>query len=385
MHAHRRILIAIALAAGIPMTLALATLGAAGASARQEPAQDGQAFRFRSSVELINVNATVTDASGRFVTGLRKEDFRVYQDGQLQTITHFDNERVPVSLGILLDTSGSMHGERMAAARVALHRFLYELLGRDDEVFLMKFDTRPQLVQGWTTDRRLVADALARIRPAGGTALYDGVSAAIPMVQRGVHRKKALLIISDGNDTTSGLNLEALQPLIRQSEVLIYAVGIDSYVDGTTRSRLHLPTTASAQQRPPRPFPFPIPGRPRPGQPSPIPPRGPIFTPPDPRPPIAQPRQTPRRTDDDRVNVVALRDITDVSGGRTEIIRSSPDLDPATAGIADELSRQYFLGYPSDGIKDGRWRTIRVEVRNPNYHVRARTGFVATESLIPDR
>jgi VWFA-related protein len=371
MHAHRRILIAVALAA----------LAAAGVSARQEPSQDGQAFRFRSSVELINVNVTVTDATGRFVAGLRKEDFRVYQDDQLQTITHFDNERVPVSLGILLDTSGSMYGERMAAARVALHRFLYELLGRDDEVFLMKFDTRPQLVQGWTKDRRLVADALVRIRPAGGTALYDGVSAAIPMVHGGAHRKKALLIISDGNDTTSALTLQALQPLIRQSEVLIYAVGIDSYVDGTTSHQRDARGTAIAsfQQRPPpRPFPFPIPRRPQPGQPPTIPPRGPIFTPPQPSPPpINQPRQTPRRTSDDRVNVAALRDITDGSGGRTEIIRSSPDLDPATAGIADELSRQYFLGYASDGIKDGRWRTIRVEVRHPNYRVRARTGFVA--------
>ena len=81
---------------------------------------------------------------------------------------------------------------------------------------------------------------------------------------------------------------------------------------------------------------------------------------------------------DDRVNVVALREITDDSGGRTEIIRTARDLDPATAGIADELSKQYYLGYPSTGVKDGRWHVIRVEVRNPDYHVRARRGFVAT-------
>jgi VWFA-related protein len=372
MHAHRRFVVA----------LALAAIAAAGVSARQEPSQDGQSFRFRSSVELINVNATVTDARGRFVTGLRKEDFQVFQDGQLQTITHFDNERVPVSLGILLDTSGSMHGERIAAARRALDRFLFELLGRDDEVFLMKFDTRPQLVQGWTKDRRLVADALARIRPSGGTSLYDGVAAALPLVQEGLHRKKALLIVSDGNDTTSSLTLAALQPIVRQSEVLIYAIGIDTYVETTVGGRPHEAAggaVASFQQRPPRPWPFPIPGRPRPGQPTPIPPRDPIFRPPPQPtpPPITPPQQTPRRTADDRVNVAALRDITDESGGRTEIIRAALDLDPATAGIADELSRQYFLGYPSDGIKDGRWRTIRVEVRNPNYRVRARAGFLA--------
>jgi hypothetical protein len=80
---------------------------------------------------------------------------------------------------------------------------------------------------------------------------------------------------------------------------------------------------------------------------------------------------------DDRVNVAALRDITDDSGGRTEIVRSTRDLDPATAGIADELSKQYYLGYSATGPKDGRWHSIRVEVRNPSYHVRARRGYVA--------
>ena len=89
------------------------------------------------------------------------------------------------------------------------------------------------------------------------------------------------------------------------------------------------------------------------------------------------PRNT-RVTPDDRVNIAALRDITDDSGGRTEVIRYARDLDPATAGIADELSKQYFLGYASTGVKDGRWHAIRVEVRDGRYHVRARRGFVAT-------
>src|SRR5687768_3598532 len=122
----------------------------------QQPApqdqQSNESFRFRTGVELINVTATVSDESGRFVSGLRKEDFRVYQDGELQEVTHFNSERVPVSLGIVLDTSGSMDGEKMRAARRALERFL-SLLGSDDEVFLYRFDTSPVLVEGWTTDR----------------------------------------------------------------------------------------------------------------------------------------------------------------------------------------------------------------------------------------
>jgi len=80
----------------------------------------------------------------------------------------------------------------------------------------------------------------------------------------------------------------------------------------------------------------------------------------------------------DRVNVNALRDITDDSGGRTEIVRTGRDLDPATANIADELSRQYYLGYSSTGKKDGRWHAIRVELKDPSLHIRARRGFVAT-------
>jgi VWFA-related protein len=80
----------------------------------------------------------------------------------------------------------------------------------------------------------------------------------------------------------------------------------------------------------------------------------------------------------ERLNVMALRELTDDSGGRTEIIRSARDLDPATAGIADELSRQYYLGYSANSNKDGRWHSIRVEVRNPNLRVRARRGYVAS-------
>src|SRR6187401_3530976 len=111
---------------------------------------DPQAFKFRTGIELINVNATVTDQAGRFVSGLNKDDFRVFDDEQSQTVTHFNAERVPVSLGIVLDTSGSMDGDKIRAAREALDRFLRQLLDVDDEVFLYRFDNQPELVQGWT-------------------------------------------------------------------------------------------------------------------------------------------------------------------------------------------------------------------------------------------
>jgi VWFA-related protein len=322
-----------------------------------------QAFRFRTGVELINVTATVTDANGRFVSGLQKDDFRVYQDNELQTVTHFSNERVPVSLGILLDTSGSMAGEKMVAAREALNSFLQLLNDPEDEVFLYRFSQYPELVEGWTRDKRRVSNELGRIQVHGGTALYDAVAEAIPLAQSGHNRKKALVIISDGNDTGSHTDISSLKRLIRETEVLIYAVGIDTQTEwGFQPTRLGM----SMQRRPrfPVPFPFPMPGGRNP----------PPSTPP------SFPSPTPRgnRGMDDRVNVAALREITDDSGGRTEIVRSARDLNPATASIADELSRQYYLGYPATGVKDGKWHAIRVDMRNGNYHVRARRGFIAT-------
>jgi VWFA-related protein len=338
--------------------------------------QDPQSFKFRTGVELINVNATVTDQGGRFVQGLTRDDFRVFDDEQSQTVTHFSAERVPVSLGIVLDTSGSMDGEKMRAAREALDRFLRQLLDVDDEVFLYRFDNAPELVEGWTKDKRIVSTAVSAIRPRGGTALYDAVAEAVQMAQQGHNRKKAIVIISDGNDTSSHTDVFAVKQLIRESEVLAYAIGVDTAAGETRRDPppALLPLLAQAAfQRPPSrpiPLPFPMPGGRRP----------PI----QPTPPVPQPPQGPsggssryRGGSDDRVNVAALRDITDDSGGRTEIIRYARDLDPATAGIADELSRQYYLGYAAQGAKDGRWHSIRVEVRKGNYHVRARRGYVA--------
>ena len=342
----------------------------------QDPQSDPQSFRFKTGVELINVTATVTDGSGRFVSGLLKEDFRVYQDDQLQQITHFNSERVPVSLGIVLDTSGSMDGEKMMAARQALDRFLLELLGPEDEVFLYRFDNRPELIHGWTTDKRRVSAELARVRPRGGTAMYDAVAEAVPLAQSGKHRKKALVIISDGNDTASRTAVVALQEQIRETEILVYAIGIDSQLDSYQVPRRSWGgLLESLMQSRPRPFPFPIPGRRGPPPTNP----GPRF-PGNPPPIIIPPSNGPRRMpgNGEGVNVAALRDITDDSGGRTEVIRSVRDLDPATANIADELSRQYYIGYSASGSKDGRWHSIRVEVHNANYHVRARKGFVAT-------
>ena len=350
----------------------------------QQPQQQGdpQSFKFRTGVDLINVNATVSDQSGRFVSGLTKDDFRVFDDERPQAITHFNAERVPVSLGIVLDTSGSMDGDKMNAAKQALERFLTQLLDPEDEVFLYRFDNSPQLLEGWTRDKRRISDAVYRIQPHGGTALYDAVTEAVHMAQQGRNKKKAVVIISDGNDTSSRTDVFAVKQLIRESEILVYAIGIDSTSTPFGGDEMgtvpvswqtgRVPVLAQRGQ-PPRPFPFPIPGGRRPSPPPPPPPTGGGGG----NGGGGNGRWRYGRGDD-RVNVAALRDLTDDSGGRTEIIRNPRDLDPATAGIADELSKQYYLGYSASGERDGRWHTIRVEVRNPSFQVRARRGYVAT-------
>jgi Ca-activated chloride channel homolog len=330
-----------------------------------QPTTSGGSFTFRSRAELINVTATVTDRDERFVAGLRKDDFALYEDGVRQAITHFSDERVPVSLGLVVDASGSMEGEKWTAARSAIGHFVNDLLGPEDEVFLSVFSDDVTRILSWTKDREAVSRALTGVRPGGGTSMYDAVADAIPIAQSGTRRKKALLVISDGNDRNSDTTIVALRQLIRETEVLIYAVGIDGESEAP-------PWTRGGGQRSPPRVPFPIPGQ---GP-------GPVRQPPVDWP--GQPRY-PRGggggggfNADDRVNEGALREMTDDSGGRTEVIRSVRDLGSATANIADELSRQYSLGYPPAAARDGRWHSIRVDVRNRDYRVRARRGYVAT-------
>ncbi|HYE88610.1 MAG TPA: VWA domain-containing protein [Vicinamibacterales bacterium] len=353
----------------LSIVASIALVFALGASLR---GQDQGGFKFRSGVELINVTATVTDRSGRFYSGLRKSDFVVYEDGQPVEITHFSAERTPVSLGIVVDTSGSMAGEKWSAAVNSIDRFFRMMTGEFDEFFLYRFSANADLLADWTNDRDRLAHAIGRVNPNGGTAMYDAVAEAVPMAHGGQNRKKAVVIISDGNDTSSRVGVSEVKQIVRETEVLVYAIGIDGH--GTPTYTRPMPPV----QQPPRlPIPLPFPGGGRGGGGRlPIPGTGGGY------PPIGGGTGGRGGTysvgGDDRVNVMALREMTDDSGGRTEIVRDFRDLDPAIGGIADELSQQYYIGYPSPGHKDGRWHTIRVELRDPNLKVRARRGYVAT-------
>ena len=326
------VLIVSAAAAGIPLR------------AQQRPAEQG--FSFSSAVDLVTVTATVTDRNGRFVPGLRAEDFVVLENGTPQDVSQFEAERVPVSLGLVLDSSGSMAGEKMTAAHAAVGRFVNDLLGAGDEVFLYRFDSEPELVQDWTDDRQAIVRRLRSIRAEGGTAMYDAMADAVPLASQGARAKKAIVLISDGHDTDSVASLGDVRALIRESELLVYAIGIEGS-GSAVRARPSLPIPGIPEIR------LPWPGR------------------------APAPRSPAARGADGSVNAGALRQITDDSGGRTEIIGSARDLDRATAGIADELSQQYFLGYVSTLPKDGRWHTIEVRLKRGQHTVRARKGYVA--------
>ena len=277
-------------------------------------AEEQRAPRFRSGVNLVKVTATVRDAEGRLVGDLTRGDFEILENGRPQRITHFDQGRVPVSLGVVLDVSQSMLGQRMDDARAALRRFLVDLLEPGDEVFLLLFNHDPKLEAPWTLGPSRLRGRLDGVRPYGATAIYDALVMALPMFADRTHDRAAVVIISDGSDTASDVTREDVRWQIRRSDAFVYAVGIDA---------------------------------------------------------------PERRPINDRVNARLLRDLTAESGGYTEVIADSPELAPATERIAEELNHQYTLAYAPAVPPDGRYRRIVVRVRGGDYRVRARRGYVA--------
>jgi VWFA-related protein len=268
---------------------------------------------FRSAIETVLVTATVTDETGRIVTGLTRADFEVFEDGQAQTVTQFSDERVPVSLGVLLDASDSMRGQPIIDARVALDRFVAELLEPGDEAFVASFNHLPRIVAPWTRPPSTLKSRLDALHPTGGTAIYDAIVAAAPLFDRRTHARAALVVISDGADTASDRSLPQARDVIRRTDPFVYAIAIDS-------------ADARASTR---------------------------------------------------VNADALREITGPSGGYTEVVRTAEDLGPATERIAYELNHQYSIGYSPPRAPDGEWRGIRVRIKDHVYLVRARRGYFA--------
>ncbi|HEY7172038.1 MAG TPA: VWA domain-containing protein [Vicinamibacterales bacterium] len=278
-------------------------------------AQRGEPPTFRSAIELTTVNATVVDRSGHLVRELPREAFEVFEDGEPQVVSQFTNERVPVSLAMLLDVSDSMFGKRIADAREAVQTFVTDLLDPADEFSILAFNHRQHLLTEWTDDREAAEQVLAPIHPSGSTAIYDAILATLPLVESRRRQRAALLLISDGGDTASDATLRDVRSALLRSDAFVYAIAIEA----TTRYPINRPVAANA-----------------------------------------------------------LKEITDQSGGSTQVVQSSGEVISAMWEIADELNSQYLIGYTSAKSNDGKYHSIRVRVKGSDYRVRARNGYVGT-------
>ena len=187
---------------------------------------DDQEYKLAVDVELVNVVATVLDENQKYMDGLRKEDFKVFEDGQEQTISFFSHDlRVPVSVGVLVDTSGSMKHKLQQALQTV--REISMALSPQDEVFVVSFNSDVELRQKFTSNSADVQKAIKDLKAGGETAAYDAIGTALQEMKRAKHTKKVLILVTDGFDTKSKINQTQVMDLLKHSDVLVYAIGID--------------------------------------------------------------------------------------------------------------------------------------------------------------
>jgi len=271
--------------------------------------------------DLVTFTVTVTDTYGRFVTGLGQNAFTVTDDKVPQEITFFSDEDAPVSLGIVFDVSGSMGGDKINKAREALSKFIETSHARD-EYFLIGFNNRAQLLLDHTRDSDALMQKLTFVQTHGQTALYDAVYLGVNKVTRGVHPKKAILLISDGQDNSSRYTFSELRRQLKESDVIIYAIGI---VDSNDNSDLGYGGRA------------------------------------------------------------ILEELAGVSGGKAFFPSTSAEMNDTFERIALELRTQYSIGFrPKSFANDGKWHKLKVKVQPPRgfprLFVRGREGYFSTDT-----
>ena len=179
---------------------------------------------------LVSLTVTVGDSLGRFVTGLSKRNFEVFDDGVKQEIVHFSDEDAPITLGIIYDVSGSM-GDLTSRSFQTLRR-LFDTSHRDDEYFIIAFNDRAKLVQDFTTSPSDIMSRVIFVKAKGSTALFDGVYLGLEKARQGRHQKKALLIISDGEENSSRYSGRELRDMLKESDVPVYSIGISQFYQG---------------------------------------------------------------------------------------------------------------------------------------------------------
>jgi len=272
-----------------------------------------------TNTDLITFTVTVTDIYGRFVSGLNKNAFSIFDDKQQQNITFFSDDDAPVSVGVLFDVSGSMSGDKVRRARDALAHFIQTSHDRD-EYFLIGFNSRSQLLLDRTRDGNSILDKLTFVQTKGNTALYDACYLGVERVQRGAHSKRALLLISDGQDNNSRYTFSELRRVLKESDVVLYAIGILGGSDVGSSLGME-------------------------GQ-------------------------------------SILDEMAGVSGGKAFYPRSPAEMDDIFEQIALELRHQYSIGYrPPNFVNDGKWHRVKVKVNPPRglprLFVRSKEGYYA--------
>jgi Ca-activated chloride channel family protein len=298
----------------LALALGIAATAAAALAAQQRGPQP-----FRAGVELVSLNVTVTDAAGKYVTDLGRDDFAVYEDGAKQNLTFFSHTATPISMSLLLDTSASME-ERMGLAQEAAIG-LTKQLHKDDEAEVLDFDSQVRVLSPFTHDTAALEKAIRATTANGSTSLYNAVYIALKDLKKvradssADIRRQAIVLLSDGDDTSSLVDFDSVLELAKHSEVTIYSIGL------------------------------------RQGE-------------------IAQ-REFHEAE-------YVLRTLSEQTGGRVFLPNDARELSKIYQTIWDEMSNQYSMAYSSANPKrDGAWRRIQVRVLRPDAIARTKAGYYA--------
>jgi Ca-activated chloride channel homolog len=285
--------------------------------------QNNQDFTLSVDVELVQLPISVLDAKGRPVDGLTKDNFQIFEDNALQQIKLFQHEDIPLSLGLVIDNSGSMRNKRERVNSAALS-FVRES-NPDDETFIVNFDDSAYLEQDFTGSIGDLIDALDNLDTRGETALYDAVYLSADHVKAGKKDKKAILLISDGEDNVSKYGFNKVVEALRESKVTLYAIGLLEENDQ----------------------------------------RGGLFK----KPPSKKAKES-------------LEKFAEITGGQAYFPKSLDEVEELVKDIAHDLRNHYTIGYtPTNRKLDGSWREVRVKVNPPKnvakVTVRSKQGYYA--------
>jgi Ca-activated chloride channel family protein len=289
-----------------------------------EPQPPRQAPSFRAGVELVSLNVTVTEG-GHYLTDLEQDNFSVFEDGVKQDVTFFNRTHLPIALAMLLDTSASMD-TKLATAQEAAIGFARRL--RDQDLAeVVDFDSRVVVLQAFTNSARDLEQAIRRTSAGGSTSLYNAVYIALKDLKKVVAknveeiRRQAIVVLSDGEDTSSLLPFEEVLDLAKRSEVAIYTIGLRENDSTSSGSKLF------------------------------------------------------------REAEFVLRQLSQETGGRAFFPNQVTDLTSVYGQISDELSSQYTVGYTSkNGRRDGAWRRVVVRVNRPSTVARTKQGYFGPTS-----